>query len=385
MKRPVLIIATGLLGLSIHAFSQNKLRLPDPLENLRPSEIKRLHTQAVDFFRAAQPAVATASKSTVSIHSSRQRVAFGTVVTHPDKKQPVILTKWSEVNKQPSRLRVTTPMGKRYPAQVVGIYPDHDLALLTIKSPDAKLVPLDLTASSTPELGSFITLARPDGHVQGLGVVSVHARSLREGDKAYLGVLMDFSPTHHQGVPLKEVMPNSAAARAGLREGDVILSLDKKPITGAMEMRNTLQRLPPGSKMIVRYRRGHADKQTTVHLGSRSENTQIRAFPRKRMQQMEQMGTVPSRIRTNFPNVIQSDIAIQGDSTPNNPHDNQTNDCGGPVTDLNGNIVGIAIARGSRIKTYIIPTSTLQNLLTTHPEPVSRHLPHGNARRKTSQ
>ena len=253
------------------------------------------------------------------------------------------------------------------PAQATGVYPDHDLAILSIEA-NTKLAPLDLNAAASPELGDFIALARPDGNVAGFGVVSVKARSLRESDKAYLGVMMDFASAGKNGVPLKQVMPDSAAAKAGLRDGDIIVSVDQTTITGAMEMRNLLQRLVPGSKIIVSYRRGLVEKNATVHLGSRADNEDIRRIPRQRMEKMQRMGTVPSLVRSNFPSVIQSDMPI-------NPYD-----AGAPVADMDGNIVGIAIARGSRIKTFIIPTKTIIKVLTTKPESVSGALTGGNRR-----
>jgi len=278
-----------------------------------------------------------------------------TVVSVPGFKRPAVLTKWSEVRDAQSRLVVTTPDGKQHPAQVVGVYPEHDLALLSVLTSGTRLVPLDLSHSTTPELGDFIVMARPDGRVEGFGVVSVKTRSLRESDRAYLGVLMDFTSAGKNGVPLQRVMPDSAAARAGLRGGDVIVSVDQTPIVGAVQMRNMLQRLVPGSTIKINYRRGSAERTATVHLGSRADSKDIRRVPRKRMERMERMGTVPSRVRTNFPSVIQSDMPIE------------TYDAGAPVTDLKGNVIGIAIARGSRIKTYIIPTATIRKLLATKP------------------
>ena len=74
---------------------------------------------------------------------------------------------------------------------------------------------------------------------------------------------------------------------------------------------------------------------------------------------MESMGATPSDTRTDFPSVVQSDMPIA------------PSDAGAPITDLDGKIAGIAIARGSRIKTYIIPTSTIQKLLTKAPQTIS--------------
>ncbi|MCP5537575.1 MAG: PDZ domain-containing protein [Akkermansiaceae bacterium] len=369
MKRSLLHIAfTSItaLGLISQAPAQNSMRMPDPLANLKPSEVQGLKDQAAGFFNASQPAIAKAAKSTVAISYRHSRISYGTVVLTPGATHPVILTKWSEVKNARAQLVVTTPEGKQHPAKVSGVYPEHDLALLSIEGSDTKLTPLDLTAAARPELGNFVVLARPDGKVEGFGVVSVKERSLRESDKAYLGVMMDFASAGKDGVPLKQVMPDSAADRAGLRDGDVIISVDQTAITGAMEMRNLLQRLVPGSKINISYRRGVVEKTATVQLGSRADDEDIRRVPRERMERMQRMGTVPSHVRSNFPSVIQTDMPIA-------PYDT-----GAPVADLDGNIVGITIARGSRIKTYVIPTSTIQKVLATKPQPVDNALASGN-------
>ena len=86
-----------------------------------------------------------------------------------------------------------TSEGKAFAATLAGVYPDHDLALLDYDVSDAELTPLDLSQAAPLPLGSFILMANPDGNVESLGVVSVESRSLRDGDKAYLGVMMDFS------------------------------------------------------------------------------------------------------------------------------------------------------------------------------------------------
>ena len=255
-----------------------------------------------------------------------------------------------------------TSAGKAFAATLAGVYPDHDLALLDYDGNNAELTPLDLSQAAPLPLGSFILMANPDGNVESLGVVSVESRSLRDMDKAYLGVMMD--PVKEQeGIALREIMPGSAAAKAGLRAGDIILAVDQEDMTGLMEMKTLLQRLQPGSEIIVTYKRGNARKKTKVALGSLSENPTIRRIPQERMNIMERMGATPSDIRTGFPSVIQSDMPIA------------PSDAGAPITDLDGKIAGIVIARGSRIKTYIIPTSTIQNLLAKAPQTAS----HGSA------
>jgi S1-C subfamily serine protease len=64
------------------------------------------------------------------------------------------------------------------------------------------------------------------------------------------------------------------------------------------------------------------------------------------------MGTTPSKRATDFPSVIQHDTALM------------PSDCGGPLVDLSGKVVGINIARGGRTETYAAPASRVRLLLT---------------------
>ena len=353
-----LLAAAGWICLSCHGIAQYTVTMPDPFAGLSWHEKRELKNQASGFFSASKPVVAEAAKSTVSIYHQGGRICYGTVVMSGSSPQPLILTKWSEIKKASNRLVVMTSEGKAFAATIAGVYPDHDLALLDYDVNDAELTPLDLSQAAPLTLGSFILMANPDGSVESLGVVSVESRSLRDMDKAYLGVMMD--PVKEQeGIALREIMPGSAAAKAGLRAGDIILAVDQENLTGLMEMKTLLQRLQPGSEIIVSYKRGNVRKKTKVELGSLSENPTIPRFPQKRMDIMERMGAIRSDIRTNFPSVVQSDMPIY------------PTDTGAPITDLDGKIAGIAIARGSRIKTYIIPTSTIQKLLTKAPQTIS--------------
>ena len=356
-----------ILTLGIQATTHAELQMNNPLETLRPAQIDALNAQTQQFYRAAKPAVAEASKSTVILSYRGTRVAFGTAVYAPALSQTVILTKWSEINHYYNRLQVNTPNGKYSQAFLVGIYPENDLAVLNTQ---IHLNPINLRAAATPQLGDFIALASPDGNVRSLGVVSVKARSLRDTDKAYLGVLMNFKNSTEYGSPLTQVVEDSPASQAGLRQGDIVTTINHKTISDSSELRNILQKLTPGSVVQVNYRRGNRKITTHVRLGARPTGTDPSKFPPKRMEQMQRMGAVPSRVRYDFPSVIQSDMTVQPDDTPNDQRDNYTNECGGPVMDLNGRMVGIMIAQGSRIKSFIIPTQIIAQLIQTKPRTI---------------
>jgi len=62
--------------------------------------------------------------------------------------------------------------------------------------------------------------------------------------------------TAQVGAQIASVEPNSAAARAGLRVGDVIVAAGGRPTVTAAEVRNMVGRTEIGSQLALRVQRG---------------------------------------------------------------------------------------------------------------------------------
>lgn len=333
-------------------------------EPLRPGDVPELQAQAESFFKALRPAVGEASGAVVEVRVWRKRAAYGTVVA-----DGTVLTKWSEVENDIRSLSCRTGAGTWLPARLVGVYPGADLAVLSVDG--LKATPVRMDHPDPPALGTFLVMARPDGEAGAMGVVSVLPRSLREGDRAFLGVRMDLE-YRGDGVKVDHVTPGSGADQAGLKPGDIVTGVNEVPTDGSFELSTVLQRLEPGEEVEVRYRRGNEEGRAGVVLGGRPAEGRI---PRDRMDYMNRMGGHRyNDVREGFRGVIQTDMQL-------NPED-----CGAPVVDLDGRFVGIAVARAGRIKSFVLGGAALRELLGNDPlEPGAKELAARERRGKRTQ
>jgi len=308
---------------------------------LRPEERQAVDGQADEFNQALTPTLVTAAKSTVRVWGGKRRLAYGTVVADGRK----VLTKFSEVARASGNLRVEAGDGAVRTAVIAGVYQDEDLAVLTLQG--EPLTPVKWCVEE-PKLGSFLTASQPGGQPAAFGVVSVLGRDLRETDKAYLGVMGD---PHFggPGVGVQEVKPDSGAAAAGLRAGDVILRVNGRPISGMLELRNALTNQAPGARVTMLVSRDEKQFPLDVLLGNRPSD--LLQFPGERLRQMEQMGGRTSRVHDSFSKVIQTDMR---------PDPNQI---GGPVVDLQGRVLGITMARADRTRSFVMPSAAVIGLL----------------------
>ncbi len=328
----LIALTSALLGASLQA----QIAFPPTVKR---ADKQKLKEQSDEFYKVVDPLTAAYSNSTVVIKSGNKIVAMGTVT------EKGIVTKLSEIKNKTDDLRIVTKAGDVSAVVMKSSNEDFDLALL---ENTAKADELILKTSETPALGAFLIAVGAQDQALGLGVVSVKPRSLRDSDRGFLGVVMNMERQEGGGVLLSRVEKNTAASRAGLQAGDIVLTVDGKPVNDLLVMRNLLQKQKPGDVITVSYKR---DNQVVagleVTLGARENMPVVR---RSRMNSMKRMGGKVSRIGEGFPEVLQSDMELK------------FNFCGGPVIDIDGKLVGVVLARSSRIKTYIIETKKLAEI-----------------------
>lgn len=254
------------------------------------------------------------------------------------KATPYIVSKNSMVGQNPS----TTVAGSFVELEVLKRDRENDLVLL--QAPVQHSMGIDITSDDgeVPRIGNF--LITPES--AGPGLISVMSTkpfaSRKQQSRGFLGVV----PTDYEnrgGAVLQEVTKDGAAERAGLDVGDVIIKLNDTSIATHMEMRRFLGTCDPNAIVLATIIRGNEEMEKTIRLGS------FPSFSNHAADQMNKSGR-----RDGFSKVI--------------PHDADLNpaNCGGPIFDLNGNFVGLNIARNSRVRSYAIPRSIIKQLIETN-------------------
>jgi len=296
-----------------------------------PQPHSKNHSSARSAFKTV---AARANASTVAIHCRGKQVALGAVVDAAG----YVLTKASELTSTPQcRFRD----GRTLAATVVGKDDRNDIALLKI--PAKSLKPIQWTDNGTLSVGSWIVTPGLDDVPVSIGVVSVAARKGPTGRRTNRGFLgFSFGGT---GIEARvgKVIPRTAAQKAGLKPGDLILKIDNKPIKDRMALLALLGKTKPGQKITVHLKRGEKEMDLPATLG---------AFPAGgRINPQQVVGGALSERRTGFESIIQHDSTLL------------PNQCGGAALDADGKAVGINISRAGRVESYILPAALAQKLI----------------------
>jgi serine protease Do len=106
---------------------------------------------------------------------------------------------------------------------------------------------------------------RRDGHVH-RGEIGVSAQSVTPELAAGLGLSRD------QGVILADATPGGPAAAAGLQPGDIVVSLNGKPVSNAREFQVGLYHIPLNQKATIEALRGTEKIKAEVKVAEREDD-----------------------------------------------------------------------------------------------------------------
>lgn len=270
--------------------------------------------------------------ATVSIHCDGKQSALGGVIS-PDGW---IVTKATPLC---GKLTVQLADGRKLPATTVAESGQHDLALLKV---DATNLPsLDLSAANgSPRVGSWLASTGHSKDPVAVGVVSVPPRVI-PSQAGVLGVQIDEVEAR-----IVQVFPDTAAEEAGVEPDDLIVEVNGKKVASREKLKEVIASFNPGDEVeLVIDRSG---KEVKAHATLTGE---FPGLPMGRSEFQNNLGGKLSVRRFGFPLAFQHDTVLR------------PADCGGPVVDLDGHVVGFNIARAGRTESYALPADAVQGVL----------------------
>lgn len=308
------------------------------LPSLRNRPVKPFERQSRSLRRNLRSSVSQVARSTVRLtDQNNNQLALGAIV----RQDGLIVSKASEINSQ-EELYCVLGINRKYKANILKVDSENDVALLKIDA--AELTPV-AWSSSQPVNGAFVVTPTPNGQIVALGSYSAVSRSTVGKNRAFLGV---HPRSGVNGVEIiSEIESDTAAFQAGLQKGDVILSVDGVSVRESDQLTAEITRHRAGDRIRIEYLRDGAQKTTVAKLDGRT----LRGERAARFKMMSRLGAIPSERDTEFPFVFQHDSPLFPEQ------------CGGPICDLAGNVVGLNIARESRAASYAIPASHIRTIV----------------------
>ncbi len=280
--------------------------------------------------QAFRSSIKDANAATVRVYQDKKLIALGTVVD----PEGYVLTKASEID---GEITCRVAGGKQYPATIVGVDEASDLAMYKINATGLHAAKF---TSSAPEIGSL--LAVPSGanaEPIAIGVVSVAPREI-EQQSGVLGIYIDDSPT---GPIVREVFPNTGAAQAGIIVDDIVTEIDGAELESRRDLIDRILKMRPGTRVRLNILREGKELPIVAVLGRRADT-----WMGEDMAFQEEITGPLSQRRSGFSSAIQHDCVLR------------PNQCGGPLVDLDGNVVGINIARSDRVSSLALTAEFVQ-------------------------
>ena len=342
-----------------------------------PGVFERSHQSIREAYRDI---VKPVGPSVVRVLTDGSPAAYGTVV----REDGWVITKESQL-----KGTITCQLfdGQRVPAEKVASDAATDLALLHLEV-DESLPPIQWRQEPV-QVGSWLAVVGLGQLPVAIGVVSNQPREIPKRI-AYLGVML---ADENEEPTVREVVDGSAAERAGMSPGDVVLQVEGKKVQRRAEVVAAIRGRRPGETLRI-----------TVRRMPKSDSTEDDAAEDRdrRRPPLDDEGDQPpsptQKNKANAPVAKPADAketpaepevlelkAVLGDLESQNPQSNlggplsdrrggfqsalqhdaivSPEDCGGPIVDLDGRVVGINIARAGRVENYALPTRVVQDVL----------------------
>ncbi len=233
---------------------------------------------------------------------------------------------------------------KTVTATVVARDKERDLVLLAI---DVKLKQpaFDLTVSpdslSKQETGTFLASPLANGKAARMSVAGRIPYAISGVSKAgYFGAALE---RRDDGLFVRNVNENSPAKANGLERGMRVLRLDHNEVSSPEEFVKLIQMHKPGDTVQIEVSLNSEILTKDIVLGVRPMANSGHIA--------ERFEGGKSAVRDGFSRVFPHDGRLRPD------------ECGGPLVDLQGRLIGINIARLSRTSSLAVPVDELKQFL----------------------
>lgn len=233
--------------------------------------------------------------------------------------------------------------GDQCAAEITASDVSLDLAILKLKNPRSAVISLAMQTVNSAKEFSMVYAATTQEEPLRIGLVSrlQHNEPQLRGK---LGAVLEVDEPPHT-VRVKEVAPNSTASEAGLVKNCLIESINDQPIATLDDVAALLMKRQPGDWLQFRFR---TDEQSSTNFAQLAHDP---AEQFERTEFLDGRSGVVSERRSGFADVIQHDIELS------------PSDCGGPLVDSQGNVVGVNIARRARESSLALPIDVVLQIL----------------------
>jgi serine protease Do len=300
-----------------------------------PALPRALYRSGQTVLEAFAPIAAQTRYSIVELNVNEDPVALGAVVD----SNGLALTKASELNA--GKLTCWLATGEEVQAQLLAVDEEDDVALVRVKAQGLK--PIQWATNQLVEGQWVITPCLAETPLA-VGIISTLTHRIRP-QRALIGVSFDGYATQ----PTIDMLePGFGAEEAGVKPGDIVLAVDGTTVTNSDQVRDILRDFRDGQTVRIRFKRAEQEFNADIKMTTPKAGQEGYDYASERENRLS--GDVSLRSE-GFEQAIEHDTVLE-------PWQ-----CGGPLVNLDGRVVGLNIARANRVTTYALPAPLARQIL----------------------
>jgi len=288
-----------------------------------------------EVLRAFAAVSAATRDSIVKLNVDGETVVLGAVVDATG----LALTKASEL--KPGKLTCWLATDQEVPAELVGTDAEEDVALVRVQARGLKPI---RWAEGEVGIGQWAITPGIAETPHAVGIISALPRRIRP-PRAFIGVQFDFRTSLPK---IEALMPGLSAEKVGLKPGDLIKAINSTPVTNREQVAEILREFRDGQTVKLSLQRATNQFEAELRMTTPKPGELVPGFgPPRGGTRLS--GEVSQRAE-GFEQAIEHDSVLPPWL------------CGGPLVNLEGEAIGLNIARAGRVTTYALPARLVQRI-----------------------